>query len=271
MTNMFLVLLNATAIFFYLISSLILLKDIQTNQFKQRALIMAWVAVISHAGIIIFDAIQQYALDFTLFHIGSFISLVISLFILLASFSKPVEKLGILLFPMTVLMLVLDMNFADDVKTITHYSSAMNTHIISSIIAFSLLTIAAVQALLLSLQNKQLKTHNPARFMRALPPLQAMEALLFQMITTGLLFLSLSLVSGFIFIEDLFSQHLAHKTLLSIFAWFIFSSLLIGRKYYGWRGKTAINGTLYGFICLLLSYFGSKLVLELILEKAVNT
>ena len=103
--------------------------------------------------------------------------------------------------------------------------------------------------------------------MLAFPPLQAMESLLFQMISTGLLFLSVSLLSGFIFIEDLFAQHLVHKTILSIVAWFIFSSLLIGRKRYGWRGKTAIRWTLYGFLSLLLAYFGSKLVLEVILDK----
>jgi ABC-type uncharacterized transport system permease subunit len=36
---------------------------------------------------------------------------------------------------------------------------------------------------------------------------------------------------------------------------------------YGWRGQTAIRWTLIGFVLLLLAYFGSKLVLELILKK----
>jgi ABC-type uncharacterized transport system permease subunit len=94
-----------------------------------------------------------------------------------------------------------------------------------------------------------------------------METLLFQMIGTGLFFLSISLVSGFIFIEDLFAQHLVHKTVLSIIAWIIFSSLLIGRFRYGWRGKTAVRWTLTGFFLLLLAYFGSKLVLEIILHR----
>jgi ABC-type uncharacterized transport system permease subunit len=87
------------------------------------------------------------------------------------------------------------------------------------------------------------------------------------MIGAGLLFLTLSLVSGFIFIEDLFAQHLAHKTILSIVAWISFSGLLLGRIKYGWRGQTAVKWTLTGFILLLLAYFGSKLVLELILQR----
>ncbi|MEQ1638294.1 MAG: cytochrome c biogenesis protein CcsA, partial [Methylococcales bacterium] len=97
--------------------------------------------------------------------------------------------------------------------------------------------------------------------------LQTMESLLFQMIGTGMVFLSVSLISGFIFIENLFAQHLVHKTVLSILAWIIFTGLLFGRLRYGWRGKTAVKWTLSGFILLLLAYFGSKLVLELILHK----
>ncbi len=87
------------------------------------------------------------------------------------------------------------------------------------------------------------------------------------MIATGLLFLTLSLVSGFVFIEDLFAQHLVHKTVLAIVAWVTFSSLLVGKIKYGWRGQTAVKWTLAGFILLLLAYFGSKLVLELILHR----
>jgi ABC-type uncharacterized transport system permease subunit len=94
-----------------------------------------------------------------------------------------------------------------------------------------------------------------------------MESLLFQMLATGIVFLTLSLTSGFIFIENLFAQHLVHKTVLSILAWIIFTGLLIGRSRYGWRGQTAIQWTLIGFILLLLAYFGSKLVLELILHR----
>lgn len=94
-----------------------------------------------------------------------------------------------------------------------------------------------------------------------------MESLLFQLITVGFILLSVTLISGFFFLEDLFAQHVAHKTLLSLIAWCVFGVLLWGRWRFGWRGQTAIRWTLSGFGFLVLAFFGSKLVLELILRR----
>ena len=260
-------LLEGLAFCLYFASSITLLLDIKENQYKKIALILAWVASSAHLLSLSLSTWQKQGIDFSFFHTASIISLIIAFLLLVASFTKPVEKLGIALFPIAAFMLLLDVTYPSSLQTPQKYSLAMNIHILNSIIAFSLLTIAAFQALLLAVQNNQLKSHNPGRLMLAFPPLQAMESLLFQMISAGVLFLSISLLSGFFFIEDLFAQHLVHKTILSIIAWIIFSSLLIGRARYGWRGKTAIRWTLLGFIFLLLAYFGSKLVLELILNK----
>ena len=103
---------------------------------------------------------------------------------------------------------------------------------------------------------------------RSLPSLQSMETLMFQLLGAGLVLLTVSLVTGFVFLENLFAQHLAHKTILSLLAWLLFAVLLVGRSRYGWRGQTAIRWTLSGFAALMLAYFGSKLVLELILNRA---
>jgi ABC-type uncharacterized transport system permease subunit len=110
----------------------------------------------------------------------------------------------------------------------------------------------------------RLRHHRPGGLLRALPPLAVMETLLFQTLGLGFALLSLALFSGLIFIQDMFAQHLAHKTVLSIFAWLVFAVLLWGRWRFGWRGRTAIRWTLGGFALLVLAYFGSKFVLELI-------
>ena len=121
--------------------------------------------------------------------------------------------------------------------------------------------------ILLAIQDRHLHNRQPGGFIRALPPLQVMEALLFQMIGVGYVLLTLALLTGILFLEDIFAQHLVHKTVLSIIAWLVFGILLWGRWHFGWRGRVAIRWTIGGFIFLMLAYFGSKFVLELILNR----
>jgi len=102
---------------------------------------------------------------------------------------------------------------------------------------------------------------------QALPPLETLEELLFHLIKAGFAVLTVSLLTGLVFVSDLFGQHLAHKTLLSIFAWLVFAVLLWGRWKKGWRGRVAVKMTLVGIVLLLLSYFGSKLILEVLLQR----
>lgn len=252
----------------YSTASALILREVLAGQPRHRSsIIPAWLAAILHSvyTILIFQRNNDF--NFSFFNAASLVALFIVLLLLFAALDKPVEKLGIAIFPLAALLLSLDLFLPEKNHLLVAHNWQMSTHILVSILAFSLLNIAALQAILLAIQDQQLRSHHPRRLMLALPPLQAMETLLFQMIGAGLLFLTASLLTGFLFIEDLFAQHLAHKTLLSIIAWLIFSGLLIGRIRFGWRGKTAIQWTLIGFVLLLLAYFGSKLVLELILKK----
>lgn len=140
-------------------------------------------------------------------------------------------------------------------------------HAALSIFAAGLLTLAAAQAVALDLLDRLL--HRPEQLARVLrmPPMQASEDWLFQLIGAGFFVLSLALLSGLIFVDNLFAQHLVHKTVLSIVAWLIFAALLMGRRRWGWRGKRAVRWALSGYAALILAYFGSKLVLEQILGR----
>jgi ABC-type uncharacterized transport system permease subunit len=143
----------------------------------------------------------------------------------------------------------------------------MDAHIALSLVASAALTIAALLALLMAVQDRRLRARRLDGFTSMLPPLESMERTLFATIGVGFGLLSLGLFSGVIFIEDLFSQHLAHKTILSIAAWLVFALLLVGRWRFGWRGRTAVNWTLGGYAILALAYFGSRIVLEMVLGR----
>jgi ABC-type uncharacterized transport system permease subunit len=125
-----------------------------------------------------------------------------------------------------------------------------------------------MQAALLAAQESQLRRRQFRGPLSILPPLQLMESMLFELIWVGVIALTLSIATGFIFMDDIFAQHLVHKTVLSIIAWILFTVLLWGRHRLGWRSQTAVRLTVSGFTMLALAFLGSKLVLELILERA---
>jgi ABC-type uncharacterized transport system permease subunit len=144
---------------------------------------------------------------------------------------------------------------------------ALTAHILLSMGAAALLFAAAVTALLLVFLDKRLRTRRIAELPSVLPPLDALERVMFRLIGAGFIFLTLALLTGFIFVTNLFAQHLIHKTVFSLVAWVLFGVLLIGRIRYGWRGRSAVYWTLSGFGMLALAYFGAKFVLETLLGR----
>jgi ABC-type uncharacterized transport system permease subunit len=146
---------------------------------------------------------------------------------------------------------------------------AFRLHLVISLLAYSLFTIASLQALLMAALERRLHGGRLPSFLQSLPPLLTMELLLFRIIALGFFLLTLTLGSGMLFSEELFGQPLkfTHKVVFGILAWCIFAALLAGRQVYGWRGRLALRWTLAGFLALLLAYIGSKFVLEVILHR----
>jgi ABC-type uncharacterized transport system permease subunit len=201
---------------------------------------------------------------FGLANSASFIAWLIAILLFLSSISKPVHVLGILVYPFVAITLVFSISFPDATGKVIPLSIA--SHVFLSITAYALLALAVCQSILLKIQEQHLHAHEINGFINKLPPLQTMERLLFQSLRIGFYLLTLSLITGFIFIDDFFAQHLMHKTILSLVAWVIFAALIFGRKLFGWRGKQAIIATQVGFGVLVIAYFGSKFVLERLLS-----
>lgn len=220
-----------------------------------------------HALVLYYGMAAAGGLNLGFFHAFSLAAWTIVLLLLLSSLRKPVENLGIVLLPLAALTLLLALRYPAVHVLSANAALGLKIHVILSLLAYSILAMACVQAILLAIQDRHLRQHHPGGFIRALPPLQTMESLLFEMIAAGFLLLSASLGTGFLFLQDMFAQQMVHKTVLSIVAWLAFGMLLWGRFRFGWRGRTAIRWTIVGFIVLLLAYFGSKAVLELILKR----
>lgn len=102
-------------------------------------------------------------------------------------------------------------------------------------------------------------------------PLMTLERLTFRFVEAGFVLLSATLLVGWIFAEQLYGPGLAwkwnHKTMFSVLAWLTFAGLLIGRARLGWRGRKAVRVLYLGSGLLLLSYAGSRFVLEVVLNR----
>lgn len=143
----------------------------------------------------------------------------------------------------------------------------LQLHAWCALLAYATLAIAALLAVMLWLQERALRRREFHGWLRALPPLVELETLLFRTIAVGFVLLGATLLTGVLFVEDLLAQHLIHKTVLSVLSWLAFGGLLLGRWRYGWRGTTAVRWTLAAMALLVLAFFGSKFVLEVLLGR----
>jgi ABC-type uncharacterized transport system permease subunit len=234
---------------------------------KGLFLSLGFTAITLHAWFLYQNLLVVNGLNLGIFNALSLLSWIIVSLILATSFTQPVENLGIVALPLAALALTLELLLPSTHFLSKEAATGLKLHALISIISYSLYSIAACQAILLAIQNKYLHSKRPGGFIRALPPLETMETLLFRIIAVAFVLHSLSLMSGAMYLEDIFAQHIVHKTVLSIAAWVVFATLLIGRWRFGWRGRKAIRWTMTGFITLFLAYLGSQWVQEILLNR----
>lgn len=236
----------------------------------RRSRVALWHAVaalVLHALALDGDLIQgdEWRLDY-----GNALSLFLwqcALWLTLFALRRRALHLGLVLFPAAAAGVLTGVLATPAEAAAIGPGWPLRAHIVLSLVAYSLLTLAAVQACVLAWQDRALRKVHAAAALSRLPALETMEEMLFQLIGFGFALLTLALLSGLVFVSDLFGQHLAHKTVLSLIAWAVFGLLLWGRWRSGWRGGTALRWTLGGYAALLLAYFGSKFVLEIVLGR----
>ncbi len=259
--------LNYSIFAFYMFTAIFIWRLMSTyaksRKIFQIIVWMLWLfAIVLHMYSLLPIFHDNYSLNLSIGHALLAVAFIISITLYISSILSNTQFLGIIILPLISIIFLLD--FANNPVNVP-LNNVVFIHVIISLVSYSILCLSAAQSLILKVQEKKLQSNQPTGLIASLPSLDAMDNLLFKILALGVLFLSASLLSGLIFLEDIFAQHLAHKTILSIIAWIIFVFLIIFRKVYGWRGNKAANITLVGFFILFLSYFGTKAVLELIL------
>ena len=256
------------ALLYLAATSLQLLHISQRHQQIDRGVIALSLSALLLHGFITWDGIiGETGVSLGFYKVSALLFLVINIACITSLARRPLQNLLVVLFPLSALAVLVSTFAPATAPVVSNFSGGILLHISSSILAYSVLTLAAVQSALLAVQDHQLKHRHTRGIIQILPPLQLMESMLFELLWIGVILLSIAIASGFVFIDDIFAQSLVHKTVLTIIAWLLFSVLLWGHYQLGWRSRTAVRLTLAGFALLMLAFFGSKLVLELVLQR----
>ena len=176
------------------------------------------------------------------------------------------RALGVVIFPLSALALLVYALYGHATQP-EPLDWRLLLHAWLALLAYATLAVAALLAIFLWLQERALRRREFHGWLRALPPLTELEMLLFRTIAVGFVLLGGTLLTGVLFVDNLLAQHLVHKTVLSVLSWLAFGALLLGRWRFGWRGAVAVRWTLAAMALLVLAFFGSKFVLELVLHR----
>lgn len=245
----------------YLLATTLQIRGLMGYVTRIRPLLMlvGLSAVLLH-GFLLHRWIDQASLqNLSLINMLSFVVWLVCLATMVIIWRYPLQNLGLVMFPLAALTIVLNRIFPGQylVQTAAHPQQLI--HILSAAAAFSVLSLACVQALLLRVQDGMLRHSYSGPLIQRLPPLEIMEGLLFQMVWLGFVLLSLVMISSFYFFQPLAVHALLAKTILVVITWLLFAILLGGRYFFGWRGRKITYQTFCGFMLLIVIYVGSNL------------
>lgn len=232
---------------------------------RGHVLILVMFGALLHLGFLGKQLFLQPYINFGLSNVTALISWTVVVLLIFSSWKKPVDNLFIGALPIAAFTLIFALFFTPS-KEVVHIEYGLAWHILLSVLAYSIFMIAMVQAILLLIQERRVKNPRSKGIIKSLPPLQSMDELLFEMIWLGTTILTVALLIGWPYVTDLMTQHILHKVVFSSIGWLVFVILLLGRYRYGWCNATASKWTLAGGGLLVLSYIGTKFVLEFLLS-----
>jgi ABC-type uncharacterized transport system permease subunit len=187
----------------------------------------------------------------------------------LESFRSRMEGMQPMVLPLAAISAALPMAFPQTHDIAHAQSLGFKLHFLAAMAAYGLFTLSALNAIFMGFIEHKLHRRALSRHQASLPSILSMEILLFRMIGLGFALLTLTLISGLVFSEQIFGTAFVsgHKPLFAIASWLIFAALLFGRYHYGWRGRLALRWTLAGFALLVFAYIGTRFVLEVVLGR----
>ncbi len=254
--------------FFYILAAIVAGKQLLSSRqpLSKTFLLPIMVALTTHAIWLYQHVLMVDGQDLQILNVVSLVTFIISLLSTIASKRLNTGVLMPVVYGFTALNFIAVSYLPSHYITHLETNPEVGSHIILALLAYSILSIASLFALQLAYLDNRLKNRKLPLTKINMPPIMTLEKSLFEFIFIGFILLSCTLLTGFIFLDDMFAQGKAHKAILSIIAWVIYGVLLWGHFKQGWRGRLTVYVTIIGSSLLTLAYFGSRFVREIILS-----
>ena len=244
-------------------------KSREISHWPLPVAVVAWSVHSIYAGSLAFHFSNSgLALNLSVATMSALISaFLVATFLLLCRFMN-ISRLAVIVFPLTVVSLLFshfwNVDSGQSVVIAKGTSTSLKLHILTSILAYTFITISAIQSLVYRFQESQLKKRVRAKLLAALPPLETMESLVFRLLLIGFVLLSLTLISGILFSQALFGVpvEFTHHTVFAVLAWMLSARVIYARARAGMSGGQAMPWIMGAFLCIQLGYFASKIILE---------
>lgn len=261
------VIFSASAMFFYCIALILVTSRLFHPEGPNRKAVagFAAIAVILHAAALSQAIFTTDGQNLSLTNVISVVNWIIAFAFTVVMFRLKVIVVVPVVYACSILSVALLWLLPP--QFITHFerSPALLVHVVLSLMSYSALMIAALYAIQLAIIQNKLKKKQ-LNLSPVIPPLMTVEKQLYHLVIIGVILLSLSLATGFIFLENMFGDGQGHKAVLSIAAWFVYIVMLWQQYSVGCKIRTAVAYTLTGATLLSIAYFGARIVKELFLS-----
>lgn len=245
-------------------AALFTLRSPAPEQSRPPTLWLTLLALAGHAAVTHLVLFSDQVAQLSLVYVINVVALVMISVVCLVSARLPTASLLLLVIPVAVFTLLCALLISPGNTEPSALSATLLVHITLSLAAYSALMLAACQSVLLAVLERRLRAPEQ-QATSWLPPLETMERTLVAMLWIGLTLLTAAILTGFLFLEDMFAQQVAHHIVITSLSWLVYAVFLAGRHLFGWRGLTAVRWTLVAFGLLVIGYLGSKFVLEYVL------
>jgi len=239
----------------------------QSRPYIIVAFLFAAIGIVLHVQDLVEFTLSAGGFNLSIGNVASMIGAELALIALIAAFEPPMRGMSAGMLVLSAIT-VLSLGASTDTGGAVTMLWQVRAHVLIALLSYGLLTVGAIVALFAVIQERRLQAAKITPINQLFAPMETTEKLHIGIAAAGFAGLTLAIASGLSFVNDLIEQHLAHKLGLSLIAWIIFGTLLAGRFFAGWRGKRAVTLYLWGFAALCLAYFGSRFILEEILNRS---